>query len=299
VNFDFLVENQTDKSLRLEAICLLVLDANNKLVTRRFLDHNALSPSIHTLPQRQLPPKGSISIFNPFHTFPTGWPVAKLDYELVWASETGEVQFRSQVGVRPMAYQTRTNLELPLEGRLLVHDGHDFYSHHRRIDLTHPIAKQLKMKFNPMLYAYDFCVTGPDGQLYKNKGQNLEEWLGFGAPVYAPADGQVVDVVANIPDNTLKDGRIHFGRELLLDNPKSLAGNFVVMDHGNGEFSAISHLKHGSLKVKKGETVRKGQLIAELGFSGDTGGHVHIHYQLQNGPDVFAAESIPDTGHPG
>ena len=46
-----------------------------------------------------------------------------------------------------------------------------------------------------------------------------------------------------------------------------LGGNYVVLDHGNGEFSYFAHMSPGSVRVKKGEHVQQGQQIGEIGFA--------------------------------
>ena len=40
--------------------------------------------------------------------------------------------------------------------------------------------------------------------------------------------------------------------------PEELFGNYVVIRHGGGEFSTYEHLRAGSVKVKKGDAVRRG-----------------------------------------
>jgi len=72
----------------------------------------------------------------------------------------------------------------------------------------------------------------------------------------------------------------------------AIAGNCVIIDHGNAEFSALMHLQHGSVTVEVGSTVRQGQVIARLGNSGHAFG-AHLHYQLQDGPALFRANSLP------
>jgi murein DD-endopeptidase MepM/ murein hydrolase activator NlpD len=76
---------------------------------------------------------------------------------------------------------------------------------------------------------------------------------GAGAPVTAPADGVVV---------------------LAADKPFTLEGNLLMIDHGMGLNSAFLHLSE--IDVKKGDRVRKGQLIGRIGSTGRaTGPHLH------------------------
>ncbi|HEX7879510.1 MAG TPA: M23 family metallopeptidase, partial [Candidatus Eisenbacteria bacterium] len=66
----------------------------------------------------------------------------------------------------------------------------------------------------------------------------------------------------------------------------------VIIDHGNDEFSALMHMQLGSVTVKVGDKVTAGQVVGKLGHSGDAFG-VHLHYQLQDGPKLFQASSLP------
>ena len=69
-------------------------------------------------------------------------------------------------------------------------------------------------------------------------------------------------------------------------------GNRVVIDHGNGEYSIIAHFKMGSIVVKKNSFVKQGQLLGLCGNSGQSS-EPHIHYHLQNSPDIDHGEGLP------
>lgn len=73
----------------------------------------------------------------------------------------------------------------------------------------------------------------------------------------------------------------------------NLFGNHVVIDHGNGEFSRLGHLKSGSVKVKTDQQVKAGDQIGEMGSSGSSL-FPHLHYELATGPDM-KAEGLPST----
>jgi murein DD-endopeptidase MepM/ murein hydrolase activator NlpD len=72
----------------------------------------------------------------------------------------------------------------------------------------------------------------------------------------------------------------------------AIAGNCVIIDHGNSEYRVLMHLVQGSVTVKVGERVTAGQVIGKLGNSGPSFGP-HLHYQLQSGPQLFHDQGLP------
>ena len=77
------------------------------------------------------------------------------------------------------------------------------------------------------------------------------------------------------------------------DGPMKVFGNYVVIDHGNGEFGLYGHIQQGSGKVKPGERVKQKQTIAAVGASGSSM-FPHLHFELQTGPDTNS-EGLPST----
>lgn len=59
-------------------------------------------------------------------------------------------------------------------------------------------------------------------------------------------------------------------------------GNYIIIDHGNSNFTIYAHLYPNSIKVKAGDVVNKGQLIARMGNSGSSTGQ-HLHFQVEVG----------------
>jgi murein DD-endopeptidase MepM/ murein hydrolase activator NlpD len=66
----------------------------------------------------------------------------------------------------------------------------------------------------------------------------------------------------------------------------------VTIQHSNGEYSTIAHLKQGSVKVKIGDTVTAGQLIGKCGNSGNST-EPHIHFQVSAKADEANMATIP------
>jgi murein DD-endopeptidase MepM/ murein hydrolase activator NlpD len=69
-------------------------------------------------------------------------------------------------------------------------------------------------------------------------------------------------------------------------------GNHVVIDHGDGEYSVLLHLERGSVRVRPGEIIKRGDLIGNVGFSGDAT-YPHLHYAVMNGTKNLVGEGVP------
>lgn len=70
------------------------------------------------------------------------------------------------------------------------------------------------------------------------------------------------------------------GPKLTVDN---VDGNHIVLNIGNGAYAFYAHLMKGSMRVKVGDKVTKGQVIAKLGNTGNANAS-HLHFQVMNGP---------------
>jgi murein DD-endopeptidase MepM/ murein hydrolase activator NlpD len=129
-------------------------------------------------------------------------------------------------------------------------------------------------------FAYDFVIV-KDGTTHEGNGAKNEQYYAFGQPIEAPAAGKVVAVADGIDDNVPSE--MNGGKPF---------GNFVVLDHGNGEFSVLAHLKKGSVAVKVGDEVAAGRRLGLCGNSGNSS-EPHLHYHLQNTATPGQGEGLP------
>lgn len=294
LNFDFILESAGSESIRLDRIALDAYDAAGKPILRRFMDGNGFSPSIQTIPERMIPAKGRLLVFNPFHTFRPDVDLHRLVYTFSVGVPDTDRDVTVRVEVKPQVYRSRVRLSLPMKGRVLVHDGHDFYGHHRRLDTLHPAAQHFGLTRNFMRYSLDLTPTDESFQPFKEKGARNGDWYGWGQPLFAPADGTVVDAGDLEPDNELGSPN-RFNPEALIKTPMKFYGNYLVIDHGHGEYSLLGHLQKGSLQVKKGDRVLRGQPVAKIGSSGSSH-NPHLHFELRTGKDL-QVEGLPATFH--
>jgi murein DD-endopeptidase MepM/ murein hydrolase activator NlpD len=108
--------------------------------------------------------------------------------------------------------------------------------------------------------------------------------------IRAPGSGKVVAATNNIPDNEFDGKRINSPK--IPSNTDPNLGNYVLIDHGNGEFSVFPHMMPGSVAVNAGDLVHQGDKIGRVGFSGDSL-FPHVHYSLLTGQEISRSEGIP------
>jgi murein DD-endopeptidase MepM/ murein hydrolase activator NlpD len=287
LGFDLLLENKTAETLELSRIEASVLAKDDVLVLQRRLQRNG--DSISTLANRELKPGAKLVIFNPFHDFEPDVELRRIRYDLWFDAGEEPEKHHASIVIEPQPYAGRTPLILPLRGRVLVHDGHDYLSHHRRLDITGDMTTALGISDNMMRYSYDFVVIDPRGSMHRGPGNANEEWYGFGTAVVAPGDGVVVAMANDRQDGTQEQRAPMEFADVLKDFTR-IYGNYVVIDHGTGEFSVLAHLKQGSVRVQVGDRVKQGAPIAAMGSSGDSM-FPHLHYQLQR--DARTGEGLP------
>ena len=65
-------------------------------------------------------------------------------------------------------------------------------------------------------------------------------------------------------------------------------GNYVIIQHSDGNYTLYGHLDANSITVKAGDSVEQGQVIGKMGTSGNsTGPHLHFEVRLgENTPDA-------------
>lgn len=107
---------------------------------------------------------------------------------------------------------------------------------------------------------------------------------GAGAEVLAVADGVVASVRDDVPDPVP-------GKPAPRAGIGDAAGNYVSLDIGNGRFAFYEHLAKG-VRVRPGQRVRRGAVIAQLGATGqaDT---PHLHFHLADHDSPLGAEGQP------
>jgi hypothetical protein len=180
-------------------------------------------------------------------------------YEHRWRATVyvllGVVFFSTAIyALAPHRPEGGVGLSFPLEGEWYVGQGgaNVLVNFHRRV-----LSQQ---------YALDLVKLGPEGRSFRGSGKDVTSFEAWNQPVYAPADGMVIEAVDSFPDNPPG-----------VEDKRDTRGNHVIIQLHDGTEVLLAHLRQGSLAATTGERVRKGQLIGRVGNSGNTAQpHLHI-----------------------
>ena len=63
-------------------------------------------------------------------------------------------------------------------------------------------------------------------------------------------------------------------------------GNYVIIQHSDGNYSLYAHLHSNTITVKAGDSVEQGQVIAKMGSSGNSTG-THLHFEIREGQNAY------------
>ena len=160
-------------------------------------------------------------------------------------------------------------------------------------------------------YAYDFVRADRRKGLHLHPAGPVRSYLiggrtrdcyGWGQPVYAAFDGEVLLATDGVPERAW----LHVVRELALvlknavtfdpneQGIAAVAGNHVIvrMDANPAIHAVFAHLAPGSVDVEEGQAVRAGDQIGRVGHTGNSTAP-HLHFQLMDSPDSLRAAGIP------
>jgi hypothetical protein len=159
----------------------------------------------------------------------------------------------------------------------------DFATPHRRIG-----RGVNGREFWPERFAVDLIKAVPvSGQLhlFRSTGDEVEDWFATGEDILAAADGVVTRVVTDLPNNAIDDSPF----------PPAIAsggGNEVLVHLGDGIFTMYGHLLPGTVRVRVGDRVRRGDVLGKLGNTGQSSAP-HLHFQVMDDNSIAASEGLP------
>jgi len=214
------------------------------------------------------------------------WPVhdrrpAAIEHVVTYVAP-GDAGQGSVRGARAtVAYATGTPLGPPLRGGpwIAVHAA-AWRDGHRRVFNTVDSMARI-----PGRFAVDFIRVDATGRMTRGNPDVPGDWLGYGAAVLAVADASVAAVRDAMAESVSVSG-----------NPKHAlaedAGNYVALRLDDGRYAFYEHLRPGSVAVRVGQRVHRGEVLGQLGFTGASVGP-HLHFHVSDGPSTIASEGRP------
>jgi len=186
-------------------------------------------------------------------------------WPLGWYANIGGLAYPADVH----SVTLKVVVRFPLNERALVGWGGD------RLETNYHVIKPNER------WAYDILI--PPAEV---KSSKLEDYGIYGTDVLAPASGTVVSI--NNDEKDVVPGS---------DDFQSMAGNHIYLRlDESGTFLILAHLKKKSIKVREGQHVNEGEVLAQVGNSGSSSEpHLHIHHQRQDPSKVsiFLSEGLP------
>lgn len=174
-------------------------------------------------------------------------------------------------------------LSPPFEGGPWVAaNGPSNVSGHRRTII--PLGGEARIA---QRFATDWIKLGADGTPFHGDSTKNANWYGYGTTLVAVADGIVTEtkdgIIENVPNSPTMAVPITL---------ETVGGNHVIIDIGGGHYAFYAHMQPGSVKVKVGDRVKRGQALGLLGNSGNsTAPHLHFHVGARNSP--LGGEGLP------
>jgi murein DD-endopeptidase MepM/ murein hydrolase activator NlpD len=203
-------------------------------------------------------------------------PPANLRHRLTFAGAT--------LDLAPIAVSESKPIVIgpPLAGSdWLAMNGPGGLSEHRRALLAaggHVVS--------PQRFAIDWFQLKTADAMFTGNPRNNRNYKAYGAEVLAVADATVAQMKDGIPDNT--PGEVPDAA----DSDDAELGNYLMLDLGGGNYCLYAHLQPGSLRVKAGDRVKRGQTLGLLGNSGSSTAP-HLHFQVMNGTSLLDPEGVP------
>ena len=138
-------------------------------------------------------------------------------------------------------------------------------------------------------YAIDWILL-KQGERLSGDPSDKRSYYAYGKAVLAVASGTVVTARDGLPDNVPRHNNVfQTAVPITMD---TVGGNTITLDLGGGQYAYYFHLQPGSLQVKVGDHVRRGEVIARVGCSGDARAP-HLHFEVTTSPEVLRGEGVP------
>jgi murein DD-endopeptidase len=182
------------------------------------------------------------------------------------------------VDTRPVAI-----ISAPLRGEgWVAANGPSNASAHRRALLPVNGRAYISQRF-----AIDWVELNTDGTTHTGDAADNKNYRAYGAEIHSVADGIVTETKDGIPQNS--PGANSRAVPITLE---TIGGNHVIVDIGEGRFAFYAHMQPGSLRVRVGDKVKRGDVLGLVGNSGNST-EPHLHFHICNANSPLGCEGLP------
>ena len=211
---------------------------------------------------------------------PEGELPESLCHELIVVGDLEGAEVRWAVTGPTLQVRSALVIDAPVRGgEWLVNNGLGDATNHRRFFVVH--GEYLI----PQRFGADFHKLAADGNNASNEGLRLEDFHSYDVPLHAVADGEVVVVHDVLDDNPAQAPPLEFAWD-------DVPGNHVILRIAPEAYAMYVHLRPGSIRVRPGERVERGQVIAAIGNTGNVSAP-HLHFHVGDRPHVNSSQGIP------
>ena len=136
-------------------------------------------------------------------------------------------------------------------------------------------------------FAIDWVKLDASNKTYSGDSLKNDSYYAYGNDALAVADGIVTEVKDSIPENV--PGINSRAVPITLE---TVGGNHVIIDIGGGHYAFYAHLQPGSIRVKLGARVKRGQVLGLVGNSGNST-EPHLHFHVSDASSPLGSEGLP------
>ncbi len=197
-------------------------------------------------------------------------PIDTKSYQLIFIRNENQVRFElievSEIESKEIIIHDTNLYKKFLEQQGIIFEGHPLSNAH--VLTGHEgHHKYEKMYGN---FAWDLGVIH-EGQLFKNNGEEREDYYVFNAKVYSPLDGIIIGAVKSSSDNPV---------DLSLSSDLSnKLNNYITIQVHPLFYISLVHFKQNTISRSVGDKVKKGDFLGLVGNSGVS--YIpHLHYTL-------------------
>jgi hypothetical protein len=207
---------------------------------------------------------------------------------------TGTMEITKKVPIPLTLYKCRGNYTFPITGSSTV-----IGTPWNQVE-GHRTATSQEFAFDVVDYQRDetgnFVLSSPPNS------NHVKDYFVFEREVHAVGSGIVVATGNQWPNEWVENPLtysvervVELTQALLkegVDFNHAILGNYVIIDHNNGEFSLYAHMSQNTLTVEVGDNVHRGQVIGKVGNTSNSEGP-HLHFQLMDSKDFQTANGLP------